>query len=95
MSTDVDLDEMEAVAGDLDRVGRSLDETGSSAPGKIDAGIYSSLVMNLVSRLVDSAAGLAEGVVDLGAGVEQSVSTYRRTDVSTVDQFHRLHPGAR
>lgn len=89
MSTDIDLDEMEAVARDLDRTGRSLDETGSSAPGQVDAGLYSSLVMSLISRVADGAAGLAEGMVDLGAGVEQSVAAYRRADASTVDYFRQ------
>lgn len=95
MSTDIDLDEMEAVARDLDGAGRSLDETGSSAPCQVDAGSYSSLVMSVISRLVDGAAGLAEGMVDLGAGVEQSVAAYRRADVSTVEDFRHLDPGTR
>lgn len=93
MSTDVDLEAMGGVADDLDSAGRSLDGTGSAAPGSVDAGLYSPLVMSVLSRLTEGAAGLAEGVVDAGAGVRESMAAYRSVDGSSADGFARLTPG--
>jgi hypothetical protein len=93
MSTDIDLDATEAIGADLDRAARALDGVGGSAPRAVDAGIYSSLVMSVLSRVTEGAAGLAEGTADAGAGVRDVVETYRHTDAGSSQRLTGLRPG--
>lgn len=86
----IPADTLAAVRSRLD-VGRAaLEDTATSAPGAIDAGDMTAMLTSMMSRTLDDAASLSEGL----GGISRQVAT-AGTDFWQVDDAGRESLAAR
>lgn len=76
-----------AIRGFLDSAAAGLEETAGSAPAGLDGGEMTPLLTAMLSRLVDSAATMSEGLTLVGGQVGETEADFWASDSAVSSTF--------
>lgn len=80
MSPEVGYPTLTRIAGTLEAAAKALDDCAGSAPGSVDAGELTGLILVLLGTAMGSAGGLAEGLSVAGADALTSARNDAESD---------------
>ena len=68
------------IQGELGKGGSALEDTGSSAPSGIDAGDMTAMLTGMMSKVIEQAATLSEGLAAISGQVAEAGSHFWEVD---------------
>jgi hypothetical protein len=75
------------IRAELGRGRSALEDCGSSAPGGVDAGDVTAILTGMLSKVLDSAAAMSEGLAGVSSQVGEAGTTFWETDASVATSY--------
>ncbi|QZY28790.1 hypothetical protein [Nocardioides coralli] len=78
---------LDQIRAELGRGRSALEECGPSTPRGIDAGEMTAMLTGMLSRVLDSAAAMSEGLAAVSSQVGEAGTTFWETDASVATTY--------